>query len=352
VEALALSGDGRKLAAGGGTSVSAPGWATVWDTATGELLGALDRVGLVKFLAFHPDGARLAVADSSDPEMVHLWDLAAGTRITNPGPEGLSCVEFTPDGKRLAAVGIDGNVHLGDARTGEKLLVLRGSGPLPGFPDFTPRIAFSPDGLRIAANSRFGGHLNVWAINPVSGGAEGDGDPSTWIERAVALWRRGEWSQARDALARALRGLPDDAGRWLDLGRLLARLRWEEEAASVLAKARSLLERRLSRDPDDEAAAGTLADVLPDADESRQWTVLQPAVMTSAEGATLTRLPDGSVLASGLNPSTDTYTVEAMTELEGITALRLEALTDPSACRAAGPGGFRPAAISTWTESA
>jgi tetratricopeptide (TPR) repeat protein len=298
-------------------------------------------VGLVRFLALHPDGTRLAVADSSGPEMVHLWDLAAGTRITSPGPEGISCVEFTPDGKRLAAVGINGNVHLADARTGEKLLVLRGSGPLPGLPAFTPRIAFSPDGLRIAANSGLGGHLNVWAINPVSGGSEGNGDPSAWIEHAVALWRRGEWPQARDALARGMRGLPDDAGRWIDLGRSLARLGWEEEAATILAKAQSLLERRLSRDPDDEAAGGTLAEVLPDADESRQWTILQPDLMTSAAGATLTRRPDGSVLASGLNPATDTYTVEATTKVEGITALRLEALTDPS-LPGHGPGRHSP----------
>jgi hypothetical protein len=52
--------------------------------------------------------------------------------------------------------------------------------------------------------------------------------------------------------------------------------------------------------------------------------------MTSAGGATLTRQPDGSVLAGGLNPVIDTYTVEAVTTLAGITGLRLEALPDPS----------------------
>jgi hypothetical protein len=98
----------------------------------------------------------------------------------------------------------------------------------------------------------------------------------------------------------------------------------------ALAKARSVLERRLSRAPDDAAAAGTLAGVLPDADQSQAWTILQPAVMTSAAGATLTRLPDGSVLAGGLDPAADTYTVEATADLVGITALRLEALPDPS----------------------
>ena len=52
--------------------------------------------------------------------------------------------------------------------------------------------------------------------------------------------------------------------------------------------------------------------------------------MTSAAGATLTRLPDGSVLAGGRNPAVDTYTVEATTALSGITGLRLEAIPDPS----------------------
>jgi tetratricopeptide (TPR) repeat protein len=127
-----------------------------------------------------------------------------------------------------------------------------------------------------------------------------------------------------------MRSLPDDAGRWIDLGRLLTRFGRAKEAETALAKARSLLERWLSRAPDDETVAGILAEVLPDAGESRRWTILQPDVMTSAAGATLTRLPDGSVLASGLNPVADTYTVEAMADLVGITALRLEVLPDPS----------------------
>ena len=59
--------------------------------------------------------------------------------------------------------------------------------------------------------------------------------------------------------------------------------------------------------------------------------------MTSAAGTTLTRLPDDSVLAGGLNPAVDTYTVEAMTGLSGITGLRLEAIPDPSLPRR-GPG--------------
>jgi hypothetical protein len=98
----------------------------------------------------------------------------------------------------------------------------------------------------------------------------------------------------------------------------------------VLGKVRSFLERRLSTAPDDEAAAAALAELLPEADDSAGWTILRPDEMTSAAGATLTRLPDGSVLAGGLIPGVDTYTVEAKTDLAEITGLRLEALPDPS----------------------
>ncbi len=362
VEALAYSGDCRRLAAGGGQK-DGPGWVVAWDTKSGAVLGTLDHVGYVKFLAFHPDGVRLAVADYGGMKF-HLWDLAAATLITKPGPMAVSCVAFTPDGKRLAALGYDGNVHLADARTGEEVLVLRGFGPPIGSGGYTPRMSFSPDGSRIA------GHyldlLNVWDLGPRSGLAAepgagdlagwlrrsralaeaGDdagalaaaaradaiphGDASAWIEHAVSLYRRGDSSEAQAAMPRATAALSDEPGRWIDLGRLLERVGWSEESAAVRAKARALLERRLARAPDDEAAAAALAELLPDAEASQGWTVLRPDAMTSAAGTTLTLLPDDSVLAGGPSPVVDTYTVEAMAGLSGITGLRLEAIPDPS----------------------
>ncbi len=61
-----------------------------------------------------------------------------------------------------------------------------------------------------------------------------------------------------------------------------------------------------------------------------QWTVLDPVSYTSAKGATLTKQPDMSVLSGGTTPDTDTYTIVARTGLKGITAVRLEVLTDDS----------------------
>jgi mono/diheme cytochrome c family protein len=60
------------------------------------------------------------------------------------------------------------------------------------------------------------------------------------------------------------------------------------------------------------------------------WTVLNLTNGNSVGGATLTNLPDGSVLATGLNAMYDTVTFDAETKLKGITAVLLEALPDPS----------------------
>jgi hypothetical protein len=67
------------------------------------------------------------------------------------------------------------------------------------------------------------------------------------------------------------------------------------------------------------------------------WTVLEPAEAKSAEGATLTKQSDNSILATGANPATDTYTVTVKTTLQGITGLRLELLPHDSLA-AKGPG--------------
>jgi mono/diheme cytochrome c family protein len=61
-----------------------------------------------------------------------------------------------------------------------------------------------------------------------------------------------------------------------------------------------------------------------------QWQPLEFAEMKSAASATLTRQPDGSILAGGERGATDTYTLAAKTDMQGITAFRLEAIPDES----------------------
>jgi hypothetical protein len=70
------------------------------------------------------------------------------------------------------------------------------------------------------------------------------------------------------------------------------------------------------------------------------WEVLNLTNAISTGGATLTNLSDGSLLSTGLNPIYDTITVEAQTDLSGITAVLLEVLPDPSLPKN-GPGRWK-----------
>lgn len=64
------------------------------------------------------------------------------------------------------------------------------------------------------------------------------------------------------------------------------------------------------------------------------WMPLDIATAKSQGGAMLKKQADGSLLASGASPATDEYTLTGITPLNAITAVRLEALPDPSL-----PGG-------------
>jgi hypothetical protein len=58
------------------------------------------------------------------------------------------------------------------------------------------------------------------------------------------------------------------------------------------------------------------------------WKILEPEIFVSANGATLTRQPDGSLFASGANPERDIYTITVPVGLSRLTAIRLEVMAD------------------------
>jgi hypothetical protein len=70
---------------------------------------------------------------------------------------------------------------------------------------------------------------------------------------------------------------------------------------------------------------------------STRWTVLTPQRATATADVTLTPAADGSVTPSGPNPGAVAYTIDAVTALPTVTAIRLEALPDPSLPKG-GPG--------------
>ncbi len=67
------------------------------------------------------------------------------------------------------------------------------------------------------------------------------------------------------------------------------------------------------------------------------WTALDPLLLTSRGKAKLTKQGDRSVLVTGRNPEKDIYTITAPLELDAMSAIRVEALPDPS-LTAGGPG--------------
>jgi len=115
-------------------------------------------------------------------------------------------------------------------------------------------------------------------------------------------------------------------------------------ADATRTKARALFEGKLAKEPENTALAAELAELL--LIDTTRWTVLKPTEMKSEGGATLALQPDGSVLASGANPDRDVYSLLAKTDLEQITAIRLEAVPDPS-LPSGGPGRSLAKAIFT-----
>jgi WD40 repeat protein len=112
-------------------------------------------------LAFSVDGKRLACATTGGG--VQVLDAATGKSIhPRPlaGPPGVLGLAFSPDGQRLAAVTRE-QVKVWEVSRAQEVLTLRGAVRRPSDGGFTPCVAWSPDGLRLAA-SNWNHSVSVW----------------------------------------------------------------------------------------------------------------------------------------------------------------------------------------------
>jgi WD40 repeat protein len=170
VSSVAFSSDSALLATG-----SHDGTVKLWDAHTGqELLTLKGHIGAVSSVAFSPDGARLA-SGSNDPYQgvpgeVKIWDARAGQEVLAlREPAGLAfwAAAFSPDGARLAGGNLEGTVKLWDVRTGGELFTIPCKNLLyspDGSVGHISFLAFSPDGLRLAAWSQDAVGSQLWDV--------------------------------------------------------------------------------------------------------------------------------------------------------------------------------------------
>lgn len=99
---LAISPDGRMLASCLGSMIS------LWDMESRQLAVTMPARRDVTFLAFSPDGERLVTTNGDFDSYLDLWDVSTGRWLLALGErgsrsQGVTPVEFSPDGRRIAA---------------------------------------------------------------------------------------------------------------------------------------------------------------------------------------------------------------------------------------------------------
>ena len=161
---IAYSPDGTKLAVASALGI----W--IYDAQTGEELDLFpaNRYA-VGTIAFSLDGSMLA-SDSFDSTVdywnvenrtVRLWDVKTGRQIRTFTGHGypISCLAFSPDGKKLASGSAGSDVYLWDVQSGRQLHRLWELG------SWVTSVAFSPDGKTLAASGSRDKNFYLWDVD-------------------------------------------------------------------------------------------------------------------------------------------------------------------------------------------
>ncbi|HYV35666.1 MAG TPA: hypothetical protein VE988_08175, partial [Gemmataceae bacterium] len=171
VMAVAFTPDGIQVVTGGAAQTDS---VVFWDLKTGQRLHRLQDAGLVYSLALSSDGKKIVtggmIGIGVNPQAkMAVWDAVTGKelftlKVGNPGPQ--PCVAFSPDGKFVATGTVTsaaeksvGSVQLWDANTGKE------AGLFLGLSEGFSQLQFSPDGRTLAAAS-WGAqtHVVLWEV--------------------------------------------------------------------------------------------------------------------------------------------------------------------------------------------
>ncbi|MDB5172720.1 MAG: Protein of unknown function (DUF1553)/Protein of unknown function (DUF1549)/Planctomycete, partial [Phycisphaerales bacterium] len=111
----------------------------------------------------------------------------------------------------------------------------------------------------------------------------------------------------------------------------------QQKQLDALGASMNQIEQQLAGPMPEADAAQAQWELAAAAETPAQWNPLDPAEMKSIGGATLTKKDDHSILATGTNAANDTYTLVASSDVQDLTAIRLEALPE-NKLAAHGPG--------------
>lgn len=151
---VTFSPDGKKLISAGRDKL-----AKVWDIEKKESIQSIpEHQAIVYSVAIKPDGTA-GFSVGADKQIRH-WRIGGdGKQLRTGGGHGdeIFKIALTPDGKTLATSSADKSVRLWES---EKLANQK---TLTGLTDFVYAIAFSPDGKRIAAGG-YDGKVQIWTV--------------------------------------------------------------------------------------------------------------------------------------------------------------------------------------------
>lgn len=136
------------------------GVVTVWDTESGERIGApmTGHIDTVQDIAFQPHGHLLATAGWDNT--VRLWDLNTHRQSGPPLTEHTErpvTVSFSADGTRLASAGWDGTPLIWDVAKQTVRSALREPGDMQG-------IRYLADGTLVGTGGN--GLITTWDVDP------------------------------------------------------------------------------------------------------------------------------------------------------------------------------------------
>jgi WD40 repeat protein len=141
--------------------------------------------------AFSPDGSLFATSDWEGDGHSYVWDTASGDLVARLGNVAGLSLRFSPDDRVLAFGGSDGDTHVYELGTGDKVNQLSGADPL----------AFSPDGERLLIGDAYWDATTAPVVVDLDGPTGGTRAVTLAGGRQGVGARTGAWSPDGSSVA-------------------------------------------------------------------------------------------------------------------------------------------------------